>query len=218
MEVITAFTVLLPKAIVVVLATRPLAVALMLPILTLLEAKSDDQVKVELPNEKVAFVAGILLPLALTAFTVVRVPLTTRLPETYRYELALIYTLALNMVLAAVVMLLTLIPFALIEFEVRVIETTLEVVVVAYTFTVTTLAVVDKVPVTATLPWTLAVPATVRVVSGESVFTPTRPLLANRRLVFTVRPFLTLKELLLTAISVPFPQSTLSIIYNSTIT
>jgi hypothetical protein len=115
-------------------------------------------------------------------------------------------------------MLLAVTTFALIEFEVRVNETTLEVVVVAYTFTVITLAVVDKVPVTATLPWTLAVPATVRVVSGESVFTPTRPLLANRRLVFTVRPFLTLKELLLTAISVPFPQSTLSIIYNSSIT
>ena len=101
---------------------------------------------------KVEFVAGILLPLALTAFTVVRVPFTTKLPETYRYEFAAIYTLALNVVLAAVVMLLAAITFALIEFEVRVNETTLEVVVVAYTFTVTTLAVVDKVPVTATLP------------------------------------------------------------------
>ena len=200
------------------MATRPLAVALMLPILRLLETKSDDQVKVELPNEKVAFVAGILLPLALTAFTVVRVPLTTKLPETYRYEFAAIYTLALNMVLAAVVILLAVTTFALIEFEVRVNETTLEVVVVAYTFTVTTLAVVDKVPVTATLPWTLAVPATVRVASGEAVLIPTLPLLANRRLVFTVRPFLTLKELLLTAIPVPFPQSTLSIIYNNSIT
>jgi ferredoxin len=47
----------------------------------------------------------------------------------------------------------------------------------------------------------------VRVVSGESVFTPTRPLLANRRLVLTTRPFFTLKEVLLIDISVPFPQS-----------
>jgi hypothetical protein len=103
----------------------------MLPILTLLETYNEDHVRVELPNVKVAFVAGMLLPLALTAFTVVRVPLTTRAPETNIYEFPLAGVRIFVVIFDAI---------------------TLEVVVVAYTFTVTTLAVVDKVPVTATLP------------------------------------------------------------------
>lgn len=179
-----------------------------------------------MPKEKVAFVAGMLLPLALIAFTVVRVPLTTKLPETNRYELALIYTLALNMALAPTVTKLAVKTFAPIVLEVKTKETTLDVIVVEYMFVVITFVVevmepvvykfpVLAVPVITTFPVTLAVPVTVKAASGVVVFIPTWPALANIRLVLTVRPFLTTKELLLIAIPVPFPQSTLSIIYNN---